>query len=115
MRRSTATAWMLAMLFVSTLCLAADTHAPAAPAHATTAEAEHAPHANQPVLPPGGIRWPAVMLMIVVGMFAAAVVIGVIVRMNMPEEVPDTHSHDESHGHDHPHGHGHDHGHGGHH
>ena len=115
-----ATATGILMLCTWASCLAADPHAaPAEPSHATTAQAgaqaAHTPAANQAVLPPAGIRWPAIMMMIVVGMFIAAIAIGSVVRMNMPEEVPETHSHDESHGHEHAHGHDHGHGHGGHH
>jgi hypothetical protein len=96
-------------LFASIFCFAADPHAApapaaaAAPSHATTAggDGAHAPAANQAVLPPPGIRWPAVMLIIVLGMFLAAMVVGPVVRINMPEEVPITHAHDESYGHDH--------------
>ena len=102
---------LLVAWFAPIACLAADPHAP--PAHAATATAGDAPApaANQPVLPPLGIRWPAVMLIIVVGMFLAALIVGPVVRINLPEEPPVAHAHDDSHGHDH----GHDHGHGGHH
>jgi len=108
---------LLVAWFAPIACLAADPHAP--PAHAATATAGDAhapaPAANQPVLPPLGIRWPAVMLIIVVGMFLAALIVGPVVRINLPEEPPVAHAHDDSHGHGHGHDHGHDHGHGGHH
>jgi hypothetical protein len=63
-------------------------------------------------------------MLIVIGMFVAAMVIGPIVRMTMPpEEPPVAHGHDDAHGHGQDHGHGHarprtpldGHGHGGHH
>jgi hypothetical protein len=73
--------------------------------------------------------WAGVVIIIVLGMFLAAAVIGPIVRANAPEEVPPAHSHDEPPGASHHHGHsgqlnpvpesdlghGHGHGHGGHH
>ena len=97
--------FVIVLLFAVIPCFAADPHAAALP-HATTAAGDaHAPAANQPVLPPPGIRWPAVMLIIVGGMFLAAMIVGPVVRLNLPEEVPVSHSHDESHGHGHGHGH----------
>ncbi|MEA2709190.1 MAG: hypothetical protein QOF78_1791 [Phycisphaerales bacterium] len=93
----------------------AETHTSTAESHATHPES-HSPAANEAVLPPPGIRWPAIMMMIVLGMFLAAAAIGWAVRMNMPEEVPQSHSHDESHGHGHDAAiHGHATGLGGHH
>ena len=121
-----------AILFVtfcaSTRIFAADAHpAPAAP-ETTAHEPAHDSHttpANQPVLPPPAIRWPAVMLIIVLGMFLAAMVVGPVVRMTMPppEEPPVAHAHhdDDAHGHGHAHARplspldGHDQGRGGHH
>ena len=70
---------------------------------------------THPILPPHPAAWVGVVVIVIAGMFLAAAVIGPIVRANMPEEVPDTHSHDEhGHGeHDAAHGHGdHDHSHG---
>src|SRR5947209_5841543 len=58
-----------------------------APAENTTSEAT-------PLLPPQS-QWPGMMVIIVLGMFLAAAVVGPIVRLNMPEEVPPAHSHDE--------------------
>jgi hypothetical protein len=111
-----AATFIIVLFFVAHPSLAADSHAVATPSHATTAAGDaHAPAANQPVLPPAGIRWPAVMLIITFGMFLAAMIVGPVVRLNMPEEVPVTHAHDESHGHGHAHDHGHGHAHGGHH
>jgi hypothetical protein len=67
--------------------------------------------------------WVGVLLIVVLGMFLAAAVVGPAVRANMPEEAPPQHSHDEHAGtsghhgaqgaHDaHGPGHGHGHGHG---
>lgn len=39
--------------------------------------------------------WAGVMIIIILGMFLAAAVIGPIVRANTPDEVPPAHSHDE--------------------
>jgi hypothetical protein len=59
--------------------------------------------ANEPILPEP-VRWPVVLLIIITVMFVAAAVIGPIVRANMPEEAPSTHSHDEPPGASHHHG-----------
>ena len=118
MNRYPIAAFVVVLLSAWGSILAADPHAtPAAPAatatpHATTGAGDaHAPAADTPVLPPPGIRWPAVMLIIVFGMFLAAMIVGPVVRLNMPEEVPVSHTHDESHRHGNAHGHAH----GGHH
>ena len=125
---NTVAAFVVVSLIAWTTSLAADPHA--APADGETTphqmqhESGHAPAANQAVLPPPGIRWPAVMMIIVLGMFLAAIVVGPVVRMTLPEEPPVAHGHD-AHDDDHGHGHGHGHarprtplddrGHGGHH
>jgi hypothetical protein len=57
-------------------------------------------------LAPEDGTWAGVMVIIILAMFLAAAVIGPIVRANMPEEVPETHSHDEPPGASHHHGHG---------
>ena len=128
----TLTAWMCSFAAAPHAAPAAPSQpTTAGPSHAAPADDAHAPAANQAVLPPPGIRWPAVMVIIVLGMFLAALIIGPVVRMNMPEEVPVSHTHDEKHGHDRDHGHDpgagrarvrplhpgdrHDSGHGGHH
>ena len=125
-------AFVAVMLCARTPSLAADPHAPTmAPAHGVSAAGAAAPAHDGPapaphqsVLPPGGIRWPAVMMIIVLGMFLAAIVVGPVVRMTLPEEEPVAHGHD-AHDDDHgqSHGRGHvrprtpldDPGHGGHH
>ena len=57
-----------------------------------------------PVLTTDG-RWAPVMLIVIGFMFLAALVIGITVRANMPEELPPpTHSHDEPPGTSHHHG-----------
>lgn len=126
MRIETVAAFVVVTLCAWVSCFAADPHATpqapaspahAAPAHATTAESAHPPAVRQAVLPPAGIRWPAAMILVVLGLFLAAAIIGPIARYHMPpEEIPVSTSHDGSHGHDHGHGHNHgpNHGHGGH-
>ena len=109
-------AFVAVALLAWTPTFAADTHGTAAaPSQAhdphTTTTAAHAPVAKQAVLPPVGIRWPTVLMLIVIGMFVAAAVIGPIASALMPEEppAPVAHHHD-----DHA-DHGHNAGHGGHH
>jgi hypothetical protein len=69
--------------------------------HASAAHADDpVPH---PVLP-APARWPGTMAIVILSMFAAAAVVGPIVRANMPEEVPPAHSHDEPPGASHHHG-----------
>ena len=131
--KSTMAVFAIVMLCAWTISLGAAPHATPAPtesAHVDSApessHSGHAPAANQSVLPPPGIRWPAVMMIIVLGMFLAAMVVGPVVRMTLPEEPPVSHGHDahdahDAHADDHGHGHGHarprtpldDHGHGG--
>ena len=104
---------IVTLALILSLTTAALSHAADAPeAHA----AEHAVAANalpytHPVLPPHPAAWAGVVVIVILGMFLAAATIGPIVRANMPEEVPDAHSHDEhGHGeHDAGHGHGHEH------
>jgi hypothetical protein len=102
--------------------------APATPAEhsASPAPTESAPHADDapradaaphttshaasegPVISADG-AWAGVMVMIALGLFLAAAVIGPIVRLNTPEPPP---VHDDHHaGHDDGHGHGTAHGH----
>jgi hypothetical protein len=113
----------LLVLGVTTLAIAqeATTHeniAAAAPEHTATAQPQ-----SQPVLPADG-SWagPLVIFGIIGLFFFPAAVIGPIVRMLTPEEVPPAHSHDEppgTSGHHgktgivdtDDHGHGHSHGH----
>jgi hypothetical protein len=45
-----------------------------------------------------------VVLIVILGMFAAAAIVGPVVRLNMPEELPITHAHDEPPGTSHHHG-----------
>ena len=111
----------LLVLGVTTLAIAqeATTHentAVAAPEHTATAQPQ-----SQPVLPADG-SWagPLVIFGIIGLFFFPAAVIGPIVRMLTPEEVPPAHSHDEPPGTSGHHGktgivdtddHGHSHGH----
>ncbi len=78
--------------------------------HATATQA-HAPAANQPIHPPFAIRWPVIIMIVVLGMFVSAMVIGPIARMTMPEEPLAEAAHKPAHD-DHAgpvdHGHGHD-------
>lgn len=81
-----------------------------------TRESAHVGSSNQPVLPERAV-WAGSMVIVVIAMFIAAAGIGVVVRLNMPEQPPepvhhDDHGHgDDGHGQD-AHGHGGGHGHG---
>src|SRR5688572_3762963 len=85
----------------------------AAPATSGAQEgAIHLPYPH-PVIPDHA-NWAGATVLVILGMFLMAAGVGVVVRLNAPEELPVTHSHDEppgaSHHHDH-HGHGHGAGH----
>jgi hypothetical protein len=61
-------------------------------AHETSAEPDSSPH---PVLP-ADARWAgSLMIVVLLGFFLAAAVVGPIVRAEMPQEIPPAHSHDE--------------------
>ena len=85
---------------------AVDQHGAARDAHATGA-------AGQPVLPRSAAWAGAMVIVILLGFFLPAAVIGPIARALAPEEEPETHSHDE-HGGSHDHAHAHDAPHGSH-
>lgn len=68
---------------------------------AIAVEGAGVPH---PVPPPPDRRWPGVMVIVILGLFLAAAVIGPIVRAEMPAELPQTHTHDEPPGASHQHG-----------
>ena len=88
------------ILLVLTLLLTSDLHAATQDATAT-----------HPVLSTDA-RWVVSWLLIPIGaMFVAAIMIGIIARMEAADELPPTHSHDEPPGASHHHG---PHGHGGH-
>jgi hypothetical protein len=56
--------------------------------------------AARPRLPEDPGRWVGPMLIIIIGMFVAAAVIGPIVRAEAPDEVPVPHGHGEVVGHE---------------
>jgi hypothetical protein len=56
-----------------------------------------------PVFPPDA-RWVWGLIILVIGLFVAAAVIGPIYFMSLPEALPVTHSHDEPPGSSHHHG-----------
>lgn len=86
------------------LLFAVTVHAadPAAHADAHAGNTEEAVQ-QQPVLP-NKSAMPGVTVIVILGLFLAAAVIGPIVRANLPEEIPVTHSHDEPPGASHHHG-----------
>src|SRR5687768_15865550 len=115
----------LPTLIILATCLTCSGMALAQDAHPTQPSPPHAPdpsrtstdaaHAGgtsgQPVLPHNA-SWAGVMVIVILlGFFLPAAVIGPIARALAPEDEPETHSHDEHGGsHDHAHdAHGHDH------
>jgi hypothetical protein len=93
-----------ALLMLTSLAMGQES-APPAPGHAAAAHEAHADDpAPHPVLPDASEKWPGTVVIIILSMFLAAAVVGPIVRANMPEEVPPTHSHDEPPGASHHHG-----------
>jgi hypothetical protein len=76
----------------------------AAAAEPASGQVEHASEIAHPTLSSDG-SWAGVMVIVVLGMFLAAAAVGVVVRANMPEELPPpAHSHDEPPGASHHHG-----------
>ena len=81
-----------------------------------TPHAATAPHAakaaQRPVLPDPS-PMPGSVIILILGMFLAAAIVGPVVRYHAPEEGPDASSHDEhghgAHGHDEREAHGHGH------
>ena len=58
---------------------------------------------DHPMLPPEA-AWHGVTVVLILGSFALAAGVGVVVRLFSPEEVPAAHSHDEPPGTSHHHG-----------
>jgi hypothetical protein len=101
----------IAVLWMCGSALAAD-HRPARTPAMPTAAAAAAKDANgaevhlpytHPQLP-AAARWPGVTTLVILGSFVIAAGVGVVVRLNAPEELPPTHSHDEPPGASHHHG-----------
>jgi hypothetical protein len=77
---------------------------PGASEHDVTAsEPAHVTAESRPVLDDDP-NWTPILLILIGMMFLSAAVIGPIVRLNMPEEIPPAHSHDEPPGTSHHHG-----------
>jgi hypothetical protein len=116
--RKTLAGWTVLLVSLS-MWMAATLRAADAPHGTTAATAATAPHSDaghgaahdrRPAVPESS-RWPGVTIIVVLGMFLAAAIVGPVVRYHAPEEVPDATSHDE-HGHGAHDAHGHDaHGH----
>jgi len=102
---------VVVLLGLSTWSLAQEHAAP----HATAATTAHAtPHdataARQPV-PPDASPMPGSVIILILGMFLSAAIVGPVVRHHEPEAPPEPSDHDD-HGtgaHDHSQGHGHGH------
>jgi hypothetical protein len=71
-------------------------------------DANNAPDFTTPDYPgpsaPAPSRWPAAVVWTSIGLLVVAAIIGPMVRMKMPEELPPMHSHDEPPGASHHHG-----------
>jgi hypothetical protein len=94
-----------AALLFTPLIVAAQEHAAVdaeAPAAHATAQVEE-PTYPHPTLP-GDARWAFPVVMLIAVLFASAACIGWYIRLEMPEELPPTHSHDEPPGASHHHG-----------
>ena len=101
--------WISSMLLGSALIVAGSTFAAEHAEPAVTGHAE-AGHVAQDIFPHPHISedgsWAGAMaIIILLGFFLPAAVIGPIVRANTPEEVPPAHSHDEPPGTSGHHGH----------
>ena len=92
-------AWTI-LLAGAVTCWAQEHGAAHAPAHAAQHEADSSPHPGVSEHTP----WVRPMLIIIGVMFLVAIPVGWLVRALMPEEMPQTHAHDEHHGHKDPHG-----------
>jgi hypothetical protein len=66
--------------------------------HEGTHEADPAPHA----VVSEDASWVRPLVILIGGLFLIAIPIGIFVRANMPEEMPQVHAHDEHHGHKDP-------------
>jgi hypothetical protein len=72
----------------------------AAPGDTAQHAADPSPHPAVPEHP----VWVRPVVMVTAAMFVLALLVGLFVRATMPEEMPQTHAHDEHHGHKDPHG-----------
>lgn len=71
---------------------AAELHAgELADSHGMSAAVDSASHPSVPE----DVRWAGRLAIGILGLFGAALVVGLLVRANMPEEMPETVSHDE--------------------
>ena len=63
-----------------------------------------APAYAHPTLPERDVAWPAILMMGVIGLFLCAALVGPLYRLEIPDELPPMHSHDEPPGTSHHHG-----------
>lgn len=91
---------------VSTVCFAQERPEMPPPAEGAASVSEsHEPNLayDHPTLPAEAL-WPGTIVTLILGSFLLAAGVGVVVRLNTPEEVPAAHSHDEPPGASHHHG-----------
>lgn len=88
---------VLVVLFIGSFCLAGEERA--APAESRSAEIEPASGAKSETTPhptpAADPQWARSLVMLIVGLFVAAIPAGLLLRSTIPQEMPDTHSHDE--------------------
>jgi hypothetical protein len=76
---------------------------PPATAPTERLEPQVSPPYAHPTLP-AEAAWPGATVILILAMFVAAAAVGVVVRLDAPQEVPTAHSHDEPPGASHHHG-----------
>ena len=59
------------------------------------AASRHPPEIESHPAQPEDTEWAHTVIVVILTLFIAAIPVGIIVRANMPEEIPITHSHDE--------------------
>ena len=98
--KKTILAWTI-LLAGAVMCWAQEHGgASASPGHAAQHAVDPSPHPTVPEHP----VWVRPVVMVIAAMFVLALLVGLFVRATMPEEMPQTHAHDEHHGHKDPHG-----------
>ncbi|MGB7160192.1 MAG: hypothetical protein WBD40_19145 [Tepidisphaeraceae bacterium] len=104
----------VSLVLLTTCSLARAADAPHAAPHGTVATTPSSSHAQtpahvasrRPVIDAHAAPWAGATIILILGMFLAAAIVGPVVRYHAPEEAPEPSSHDD-HGHDAHAAHGH--------